>query len=212
MWLYHVKQAQDYCPIEVVKDWIYRSLRGEALQTVISIGEGLSVDQILSRLDLKYGTVLSFDELMKVYLNVAQKPQELVTDYIVRLERAQSQLQAEYPEKVDPTTRTSHLRERFYQGLRRELHQRLTPLYESSEVSYLALIKRARMLEKEYPPSPDGISEQARSYKTQFGEVIACMREINKDFQQHTEKAKWKYRNACYACGKEGHWRRKCPT
>ena len=72
------------------------------------MGEGLSVDQILSRLDLKYGSVLSFDELMKAYLNVAQKPQELVTDYIVRLERAQSQLQAEYPEKVDPTTRTSH--------------------------------------------------------------------------------------------------------
>ena len=119
VWLYHVKQAQDYCPIEVVKDWIYRSLRGEALQTVISMGEGLSVDQILSRLDLKYGSVLSFDELMKAYLNVAQKPQELVTDYIVRLERAQSQLQAEYPEKVDPTNRTSHLREIFYQGLRR---------------------------------------------------------------------------------------------
>ena len=68
------------------------------------------------------------------------------------------------------------------------------------------------MLKKEYPPSPDEISEQARSYKTQLGEVIACMREINKNFQQHTEKAKWKYRNTCYACGKEGHWRRKCPT
>ena len=78
-WMYHIKQAQQYCSPEVVRAWIYRSLREAALQTVVNLGEGVPTSQILSRLCLKYGSVSSFDDLIKAYLNIAQKPNELVT-------------------------------------------------------------------------------------------------------------------------------------
>ena len=58
-WMYHVRQAQQYCSPEVVRAWIYRSLRGVTLQTVINLGEGFPTSQILSRLCLKYGFVSS---------------------------------------------------------------------------------------------------------------------------------------------------------
>ena len=45
-WVYHVKQAQQHCSSEVVRAWIYRSLRGAALQTVINLGEGIYTAQI----------------------------------------------------------------------------------------------------------------------------------------------------------------------
>ena len=54
----------------------------------------------------------------------------LVTDYVVRLESSQSRLQNEYPERIGQNNKTQHLRERFYQGLRRELNKRITPSYE----------------------------------------------------------------------------------
>lgn len=72
-WKYHAKHAQQYFSPEAVRTWIYKSLRGAALQTVLNLDEGTPTIQILSmNLWFKYGSILSFDDLMKTYLNVAQ--------------------------------------------------------------------------------------------------------------------------------------------
>ena len=49
--------------------------------------------------------------------------------------------------------KTHHIRERFYRGLRKEIHSRLTPLYEDKRTPYVMLIKKARELEEEYCPT-----------------------------------------------------------
>ena len=134
-WVYHVKQAQQHCSSEVVRAWIYRSLRGAALLTVINLGEGIPTAQILYRLCLKYSSVSTFDDLMKAYLGIAQRPIELVTDYVVRLEHSYSRLCSEYPQRFDRNSQTQHLRKRFYQGLRREIQSRMTPSYNDNRVS-----------------------------------------------------------------------------
>ena len=44
------------------------------------------------------------------------------------------------------------------------------------------------------------------------------MKEINQSMQQQSKSASWgeqkvgkKYKDACYVCGKLGHWRKRCP-
>ena len=90
------------------------SLRGATLQAVINLGEGVTTSQILARLWLKYGSVLSFNDLMKAYLNVAHKSYELVTGYVVRLERDQSRLQTKYNQRIDQNSKAQHKTDRLY--------------------------------------------------------------------------------------------------
>ena len=76
----------------------------------------------MSSFKLKYGTVVIFDELMKRFLSVYQFPVESVTDYAVRLDKAFAELRDNYPKQLGMVHRTQHLRERFYQGLRKRIH------------------------------------------------------------------------------------------
>ena len=149
------------------------------MQTAINLGEGTSTSQILSRLCLKYGSVSTFDDLIKAYLGIAQRSTELVTDYVVRLERSYSRLCSEYPQRFDRNSQTQHLRARFYQGLRKEIQSRMTPSYNDNRVSYLKLLRQARQLEREYPPRPDNPLESDQTYGSQLREVIACMKKIS---------------------------------
>ena len=51
----------------------------------------------------------TFDDLMKAYLGVAQRPTELVTDYVVRLIiSSYSRLCSEYPQRFDRNSQTQH--------------------------------------------------------------------------------------------------------
>ena len=106
----------------------------------------------MSSLKLAYGVVFSFDELMREFLNAFQLTTESVTDYVVRLEKAFALLRDNYSKELSMVDKTQHLRERFHQGLRQEIHQRLIPSYEDRSVPYVVLIKRARQLEAEYCP------------------------------------------------------------
>ena len=101
----------------------------------------------MSSFKSKYGTVVTFDELMKRFLSVCQFPVESVTDYAVRLGKAFAEIRDNFPNQLGMVDKTQHLRERFYQGLRRGIHQKLTPWYEDGKISYMVLLKKARQLE-----------------------------------------------------------------
>ena len=174
------------------------------------------MDKILSRLKNVYGNVFSFDELMRQFLNVFQHPYESVTDYVVRLEKAFATIRDNYPEKLEMVDKTQHLRERFYQGLKREIHQKLTPSYEDEEIPYVTLIKRARQLEAEFYPKEKIAAKGVIEDDPQMQDVIKTLRELKNKVQQKTEsnplqKPKWKGQYSCYYCGEPGHWRRTCP-
>ena len=153
-WLSAVQGAQQTSYSSAVHCWIHRSVREPAVKVIRNLDVGAPINKILSSLKLACGVVSSFDELMKEFLNVFQFPTESVYDYVVRLDKAFTLLRDNYPKESEMVEKTQHLRERFYQGLRQEIHQRLTPSYEDRRIPYEALIKKARQLEEEYCP-PD---------------------------------------------------------
>ena len=130
-WLSSVEGAKLTSSPQALHSWIQRSGRKPAASLLRSIGVGASVDKILSSFKLAYGVVFSFDELMRKFLNVYQFATESVTDYVIRLEKAFALLRDNYPERLTMVDKTQHLRERFYRGLRLEIHQKLTPYYKT---------------------------------------------------------------------------------
>ena len=143
-WLSAVERVQITSSSSALYCWISRSVREPAAQVLRNVSVGDSIDTIMSSFKLKYGTVVTFDELRKRFLSVYQFPVESVTDYAVRLEKAFAEIRDNYPKQLGKADKTQHLRERFYQGLRRRIHQTLTPWYEDGRISYMVLLKKAR--------------------------------------------------------------------
>ena len=154
-WLSAVEGAQQSCFLAAIHSWIFRSVREPAAEVVRNLGVGAPLDKILYSLKNVYGIVSSFNELMRQFLNVFQQPCESVTDYVVKLEKAFAIIRDNYPKELAMVDQGQHLRERFYQGLRKEIHQKLTPSYEDRRIPYVVLIKRARQLEAEFYPKEE---------------------------------------------------------
>ena len=161
-WLSAVERAQFTSSSSALYCWISRSVREPAAQVLRNVSVGASIDTIMSSFKLKYGAVVTFDELMKRFWSVYQFPVESVTDYAVRLEKAFAEIRDNYPKQLGMVDKTQHLRERFYQGLRRRIHQKLTPWYEDGKIFYMVLLKKARELEAEDCPPTTATSKGAR--------------------------------------------------
>ena len=85
-WLSAVERVQLTSSSSALYCWISRSVREPAAQILRNVSVDASINSIMSNFKLKYGTVVTFDELMKRFLNVYQFPVESLTDYAVRLE------------------------------------------------------------------------------------------------------------------------------
>ena len=214
-WLFAVETARFTSSPQALHNWIQRSVREPASSLLRSLGVGVSLDKILSSFKLAYGTVLSFDELMREFLNICQFATESVTDYAVRLEKVFALLKENYSDKFAMVDNAQHLRERFYRGLRPEIHQRLTPSYEDKKTPYEVLLRRARQLEEEYSPRRVVEAKGARD-DPQMRNVIQTLKEIREQIEQREDppphpKKRWKGKYGCYHCGESGHWRKTCP-
>ena len=214
-WYSAVVGAQQTSSPHALYCWIKRSVREPAASLIRNQGIGAPIDKILSSLKLAYGIVFPFDQLMREFLNVFQFATESVTDYVVRLEKAFALIRDNYPKELKMVDKTQHLRERFYRGLKKEIHSRLTPLYEDTRTPYVVLIKKARQLEAEYCPLEEITAKGARD-DSQTEEVLKALRELRSELEQKTDssshhKKKWKGMYGCYYCGEPGHWRKTCP-
>ena len=214
-WLSAVEGARLTSSSQALHSWVQKSVREPAPSLLRSVGVGASMDKILSSFKLAYGNVFSFDEFMKKFLSVYQFATKSVTDYVMRLEKAFALLRDNYPEQLTMLDKTLHLRDRFYRGLRPEIHQTLTPSYETEGTPYVTLLKKARELEEEYSPRVHAGARGARD-DPQMKSVIKTLKEIKEQIQQHEDptphpKKKWKGRYGCYYCGEQRHWRKTCP-
>ena len=206
-WRYAVENAK-FTSSPAIHSWIFRSLRNPAAQTARNQGVGASIKQIMSGLNAIYGNVLPFDVLIRQFMEVCQEPQKSVTGYVVRLEKILTTIRENYPQELSMVDRPQHLRQRFYQGLRKELHQKMTPFYRDDNIPYMQLLRIARELEDELWAAEGIQAKGPNETDPQVKEVLAALKNPP---PAKKSKTKWKGLYSCYYCGELGHWRRACP-
>ena len=83
--------------------------------------------------------------------------------------------------------RPQHLRERFYQGLRKELHQKITPFYRESSIPYMQLLRMAREIEGEMWTTEDHQAKGARELDPQVQEVVEVLKSLKEQVERTVE-------------------------
>ena len=80
--------------------------------------------------------------------------------------------------------RPQHFRERFYQGLRKELHQKMTPFYKNDNIPYMQLLRMAREFEDELWTAKEIQPKGANATDPQAKEVLAV--ETDEESKKYT--------------------------
>ena len=101
------------------------------------------VIEIIKKLELVYGTMASFDILMKRFDKLQQGKTEKVTLYISQLEGALNAVQQEYMTMLSGSEVQQHLRDFIFHGLHKPLHDSMCYLYDDLRVTYPQLMKAA---------------------------------------------------------------------
>ena len=156
--------------------------------------------------------------LMRQFLDVSQSSNESVTGYVVRLEKIFSTMRENYPQELSMVDRPQHLRERFYQGVRKDLHQKMTPFYRNNNIPYIQLLRMAREIEEEQSTAEGAQVKGAKETDPQVKEVLAALKDLKRQVEKtmdpapvQKDRTKWKGLYSCYYCVEPGHWRRTCP-
>ena len=92
-WYHEIWCVKDHYPEVMVWESIIWSLKGATADMDRYMGSTTSVDHILCKLSVIFGTVASFDVLMQSFYKVSQGNNEKVPSFATRLEGTLNQIQ-----------------------------------------------------------------------------------------------------------------------
>ena len=123
------------------------SLKGTARRLLVSLGESISVDSVLRKLELNFSEPTSKGVNMKEFFNSSQRADEPVTSFGCRLESLLDQ--AFESSRLPITSRAEMLCERLWSGLRSEALRTNTRHKLDSATDYDSFLRDVRKVEKE---------------------------------------------------------------
>ena len=166
-WSYEVKEALDRFPENTVRNWILRSVRGSAADSIRSLGPRASVAAILHKLETMHGTVAPFDVMMRRLFNLVQGKTESVSTFATRLETAMANIQSDHPGRLTRASIEASMRDRFYQGLKKSYKEPLRYLYDTGS-PYEAILIASRRVEAEMEHHKESEPAHAKQPKKQI--------------------------------------------
>ena len=209
-WVYEVKDALSRHPVGVVRSWITRSLRGPPAKTVQSLEEHVPVQEILDKLETMHVTVSPYDVM------ITQTKTEKVNCFATCLESTVADIRKNHASKMNKASSEDHLREQFYQGLRKNYRDSLRYLFDTG-ATYTQILKAARTAEMEADNFKE--VETSKSVKEAdpavTGELQALKAKVQKIWSQSPnqnqpkkgagetdlrKKKKDRNNNMCYRC------------
>ena len=126
---------------------ITRSLHGKASETLVHMGEEVSVDRILSKFDKMFGNILPTETALEQFYSARQTGSETVADWACRMEELL--LQAQLKDSFPAETQANMQRTKFYSGLKTgTVKSALRHKYDGG-ATYEDLLVAARVAEME---------------------------------------------------------------
>ena len=154
-WRFDVQKHRKVHSDDSLLPHVYRSLQGFPGELARSLGDDITLKELVEGLDDYFGVVIDYDAMCRALYNIKQDAYETVAEFAVRLCRQLCMLKHEFPEHFSGTTELEEeiKRDRFFGGLRPALRSAMN--YTKSNgpnggpSSYKQLLVTARQLEAE---------------------------------------------------------------
>ena len=154
-WEFEVLNALDRWTPEIVKEALIKSVKGVAADTIRYLGPEAEIDEILTRMQVKYGTVASYDTLMCQFYAQVQKEDETIEQFSTRIEKHLGRILRKYPEKMDEQQREVSLKDRLFHGAHKTIRDSVRHKFDNPQTDYTELITVTRKAEEELPQPKD---------------------------------------------------------
>ena len=131
----------------VVRESIMRSLKRAVADMAHYMGPTAGVSEILEKLSVIFGTVMSFDVLMQNFYKISQGGNEKVPSYRTRLEGTLNQIQIKCPSRIADHEVPWHLKEQLFHRVKKHVRDSIRYLYSNPQTTYSKLVVAARRAE-----------------------------------------------------------------
>ena len=118
-WCYELQTLRKTCSDSALREGIQRSLRGAAADTFCNLGPDVSLDTIIKKLTVVYGSVKSFDLSMRDFKGAKQEEAESVTSFAKKIEGLLSRMREKFTDHIFLQEEHRLLRDRLFQGCRK---------------------------------------------------------------------------------------------
>ena len=166
-WSWQVKEAVKTHTEGAVRTAIIQSVRGEVRDFVTSIGFESGVEDMLERIEERFGDRCSVGILKKDFFDMFQRKNEKVRQFAGRLEAQLKRLKERGVKTVDETD----LKEKFFLGMASNLHDSVRFCYKREGSTYAELLDEALDAEKEKNDENKGTTARVKVAAMETGEA-----------------------------------------
>lgn len=207
-WRSEVKYLMKCAPEDLVMQSVRQSLRSPASESLLYLGEDVTLTQVMTKFDTLYGNVLPTEKVLETFYTSKQFPSESVVEWSNRLEALAYPIKTMYSH----TDLQNMMRSKFWSGLYFDhIRYGTRHLYDSG-TPYEALLLQARVIEQEpdVPPAPT----HAFSQNVCTNDPSDTLADKLNSLQLKVDsllKGRDRYKNVvCYRCNEKGHVQRFC--
>ena len=224
-WVFEVQclKKEGYGELQILNA-VRRSVRGQAAEVVLQLGENCSLTELLEKFEVVFGDVLPEETMLESFFSSRQHANENVAAWGCRLEALIKK--ATKSSSMSEEARQSVLLSKFWSGLR-DPNLKMALRHVMGEAKdFSKLLKQARMVEDEFihtkpvranaqlEDKQQKVLEDLRLELQAMGQRLTALEEGQNSLRQELlmqQSEKVRKGPACFRCGSTQHLIKQCP-